>query len=130
MYDLSFVGLKDNGTFKVDATTKSAIQADPEQIIGKVVTIVGNGEAGYGSADDAPLGVVQMVEKFSTNSDDYVISVAWHKIFGDVKCVGSENAGDFMACDGSGGLKVSETYTGCKAISVDSSSTTCVVKID
>lgn len=126
----SFAGLRDGGTFKVDATTKSTISAQPTDIIGKVVTVTGNGEAGYGSDGKAPLGVVQMVEKESTNSEDYVISVIWGRTFEGITCTGSETAGDYLACDGTGGLKKSETYTNCKALSIDTSNNTCAIKID
>lgn len=126
----SWAGLRDGGTFKVDSTTKGTISTKPTDIIGKVVTITGNGEAGYGSADAAPLGVVEMIEKESTNSADYVISVVWGRTFEGIKCVGSETAGKYLACDGTGGVKESTTATNCKALSVDSGSTTCIIKID
>lgn len=129
----SWAGLRDGGTFKVDATTKTAITGtgkNPTDIIGKVVTVTGNGEAGYGSDGGVPLGVVEMIEKESTNSEDYVISVVWGRTFEGIKCVGSETAGDYLACDGTGGVKESTTATNCKALSVDSGSTTCVIKLD
>ena len=129
MYELSFNGLRNSGTFKVASATKSAIQSDPKQIIGKVVTITGNQEVGYGAADDEPFGVVEQVEYVSTNDDDYLVAVAWGQTFEDIKCAGTENAGEFLACDGSGGVKTSVEHTNCVALDVDQSATLCAIKI-
>mgnify|MGYP001852031326 CR=1 FL=1 len=129
MYELSFNGLRNSGTFKVASATKSAIQSDPKQIIGKVVTITGNQEVGYGSAGDEPFGVVEQVEYVSTNDDDYLVAVAWGQTFEDIKCAGTENAGEFLACDGTGGVKTSVEHTNCVALDVDQSATLCAIKI-
>ena len=129
MYELSFNGLRNSGTFHVAAATKSTIQSDPKQIIGKVVTITGNGEVGYGSADDEPFGVVEQVEFVSTNDDDYVVTVAWGQTFEDIKCAGTENAGEFLACNGTVGVKTSVEHTNCVALDVDQSATLCAIKI-
>lgn len=129
MYEIDFNGVRTNGTFNVAAATKSTIQSDPKQIIGKVVTITGNAEVGYGSADDEPIGVVEQVEYYSTNDDDYVVTVSWGQCFEDIKCAGTENAGEFLACDGTGGVKTSVEHTNCIALSVDQSATTCAIKI-
>lgn len=129
MYELSFNGLRNSGTFYVAAATKSAIESDPKQIIGKVVALTGNGEVGYGAADDEPFGVVEQVEFVSTNDDDYVVTVAWGQTFEDIKCAGTENAGEFLACNGTGGVKTSVEHTNCVALSVDSATTTCAIKI-
>lgn len=129
MYELSFNGLRNSGTFKVASATKSAIQSDPKQIIGKVVTITGNQEVGYGAADDEPFGVVEQVEYVSTNDNDYLVAVAWGQTFEDIKCAGTENAGEFLACDGTGGVKTSVEHTNCIALDVDQSATLCAIKI-
>lgn len=129
MYELSFNGLRNSGTFKVASATKSAIQSDPKQIIGKVVTITGNQEVGYGAADDEPFGVVEQVEYVSTNDNDYLVAVAWGQTFEDIKCAGTENAGEFLACDGTGGVKTSVEHTNCVALDVDQSATLCAIKI-
>lgn len=129
MYELSFNGLRNSGTFKVASATKSTIQSDPKQIIGKVVTITGNQEVGYGATDDEPFGVVEQVEYVSTNDNDYLVAVAWGQTFEDIKCAGTENAGEFLACDGSGGVKTSVEHTNCVALDVDQSATLCAIKI-
>lgn len=129
MYELSFNGLRNSGTFKVASATKSTIQSDPKQIIGKVVTITGNQEVGYGAADDEPFGVVEQVEYVSTNDNDYLVAVAWGQTFEDIKCAGTENAGEFLACDGTGGVKTSVEHTNCVALDVDQSATLCAIKI-
>ena len=129
MYELSFNGLRNSGTFKVASATKTAIQSDPKQIIGKVVTITGNQEVGYGAADDEPFGVVEQVEYVSTNDNDYLVAVAWGQTFEDIKCAGTENAGEFLACNGTGGVKTSVEHTNCVALDVDQSATLCAIKI-
>lgn len=127
--EYGYNGLRNGGTFKLNATTKSTIQADPKQIVGKVVAITGDYEVGYGSDADEPFGVVEQIEKESTNSADYVVSVLWGQTFEDVKCAGTENAGEFLACDGAGGVKTSVEHTNCIALGVDKSATTCTIKI-
>lgn len=129
MYELSFNGLRNSGTFKVASATKTAIQSDPKQIIGKVVTITGNQEVGYGSADDEPFGVVEQVEYVSTNDNDYLVAVAWGQTFEDIPCAGTENAGEFLACDGTGGVKTSVEHTNCIALDVDTVGHVCAIKI-
>lgn len=114
----SYEGLRDGGTFKVDAATKAVIESEPNQIKGKVVTITGNGEAGYGGAGDAPLGFVEQVEREVTNSDEYVISVVWHQVKEDVPASGVV-AGDWCACDGNGGVQKSEDCTGARVFAFE-----------
>lgn len=114
----SFEGLRDGGTFVVDETTKSAIEKNPADIIGKVVAVTGNGEAGYGSAGDAPLGFVEMVEKEVTNSDNLVISVVWHQVREEIPASGVA-AGDWAACDGNGGVQKSTDATGVRVLAFE-----------
>lgn len=106
----SYEGLRDGGTFVVDATTKAAIENDPTEIIGKVVTITGNNQVGYGTSGDPPRGVVEMVEKEVSNSDNLVVSVVWHQMKEDIPASGV-TANDWVACDGNGGVTKSSTPT-------------------
>lgn len=126
----SYEGLVGGGTFMLDDTTKGTISADPKQIIGKVVTVTGDGEVGYGSADDEILGVVTQVEYVSTNDDNFVVTVEWGKTFEGIPCQGTESAGEFLAGNGDGTVKTSVEHTGCKALLVDKTNgNTCVIKI-
>lgn len=126
----SYEGLVGGGTFMLDETTKGTISANPNQIKGKVVTVVGDGEVGYGSADDEPLGVVTQIEYVSTNDDNFVVTVEWGKTFEGIPCQGTENAGEFLACNGDGTVKTSVEHTGCKALLVDKTNgNTCAIKI-
>lgn len=125
----SYEGIRDGATFVVDETTATSIQDAPTQIIGKVVAATGNGQAGYGSAGDAPLGFVEMVEKEVANSDNYVISVVWHQIREDIPCAGTETAGDWLACDGNGGVQKSTDCTGVRAIAVDTEGKLAIVQM-
>lgn len=105
----SYQNLKNGGTFKLASTTATSIAADPKSIVGKVVTITGNYEVGYGSAGDRPLGFVEQIEKETSNSSSYVVSVIWNTTQEGITCVGSETAGAYLACDGTGGVKISGT---------------------
>ena len=110
-------GIRNGATWVLDETTKTAIQSDPKQIIGKVVTATGNGEVGYGSSGKNPLGFVEMVEKELTNSERLVVSVVFNQARENITCAGAA-AGDFLACDGTGGLTKSSSATSAKAYSV------------
>lgn len=124
-----YEGLRDSGTFVLSSATKGVIESDPKQVIGKVVTITGNGEVGYGADTDEPFGVVTQVEKDASYGENFVVCVTWGQTFEGIPCAGSENAGEFLACDGSGGLKTSVDHTCCKALAVDASNSTCTIKI-
>lgn len=113
-----FECIRDGATWVLDETTKTAIAADPKQIEDKVVTITGNGEAGYGSSGDNPLGFVLAVEKEMTNSDRLVVSVRFNRAQENIACTGAA-AGDFLAVDGKGGFTKASTPTSAKAYSVD-----------
>lgn len=127
--EYGYNGLRNGGTFKVDATTKAKIDSDPKQIIGKVVALTGNYEVGYGSGKKSPFGVVDQIEKESTNSDDFCVTVLWGQTFEDIPCAGTETAGGFLACNGNGGVAASETATSAIALGVDGSAHTCTIKI-
>lgn len=131
----SYEGLRGSGTFKVAAATKTAIAADPKQIVGKAVTLTGNYEVGYGTAGAAILGIVQTVEKESTNSDTLVVAVQWACTFENIPCVGTETAGTYLAVDGQGGVKAAGTssapeFLGAVALGVDATGKTCTVKVN
>lgn len=129
-----FEGIRNGATYKVATATKTALGNNIKDIVGKVVTITGNYEVGYGSAGDRPLGFVEQVEKESVNSDTLVVSVVWNQAQEDVPCAGSETAGAYLACDGSGGLALSGTSSAPKvsnavAYVVNADAKTCTVYI-
>lgn len=129
-----YEGIRNGATFKVAAATKTALGTNPADIVGKVVTLTGNYEVGYGSSGDRPLGFVEQVEKESTNSDTLVVSVVWNQSREDIPCAGSETAGAYLACDGTGGLALSGTSSAPKvsnaiAYGVDATAKTCTVYI-
>lgn len=128
----SYEGLMTSGTFKVASATATAVAADPKQLCGKVVTMTGNYEVGYGTAGDAILGVVETVEKEATNSNTLVVSVKWTGTFEGIACAGSETAGTVLAVNGSGGVQLSGTssapaYKGAIALGVDATAKTCTI---
>lgn len=129
-----FEGILNGATYKVATATKTALGNNVKDIVGKVVTITGNYEVGYGSSGDRPLGFVEQVEKESVNSDTLVVSVVWNQAREDIPCAGSETAGAYLACDGSGGLALSGTSSAPKvsnavAYGVDATAKTCTVYI-
>lgn len=125
----SYEGLRNGGTYKLNSTTVTAIKDSPMDIVGKVVTVTGNYEVGYGSSGNRPLGFVEMVEKEANSSTDLVVSVVWNQSREGVTCSGSETAGDYLVCDGTGGLKSSTTASNAVAYGVEATAKTCTVYI-
>lgn len=130
MYEFySYEGIRNGATYLVDDTTKTALGADPTQIVGKVVTLTGNYTVGYGSSGDTPLGFVEQIEKESTNSAKLVVSVVFNQSRELIPCVGSETAGSFASCDGQGGVKASTTVTNTRIWGVDADGKVATVYI-
>lgn len=130
----SYEGIRNGATFKVNSTTKTAIKDNPSQIVGKVVTLTGNYEVGYGTAGDRPLGFVEQIEKENVNSDTFVVSVVWNQAREDITCAGTETAGSYLACDGTGGLALAGTSSAPKpssaiAYGVDATNKLCTAYI-
>lgn len=124
-----YEGIRNGATYKVAEATKTTIEAKPSEIIGKVVTLTGNKEVGYGSAGDEPLGFVEQVEKEHSGSDVFVVSVVWNQAREDIPCAGSESVPSFVACDGKGGLQAASSTTSAKLYDVDTDAKTCTVYI-
>lgn len=124
-----YEGIRNGATFIVDDDTKEAITGNTSDIIGKVVTLTDMYKVGYGSAGAAPLGFVEQVEKENVNSDNLVVSVVFNQAREEIPCAGSETAGAYAACDGSGGLKSSTSATNARIYGVDSTEKTCTVYI-
>ncbi len=125
----SYEGIRNGATFKLSEDTKNVIKDKPSDIVGKVVTMTGNKEVGYGSAGDQPLGFVEQVEKENTTSEAFVVSVVWNQSREDIPCAGSESVPTFVACDGNGGLQASTSPTSAKLYDVDTEARTCTVYI-
>lgn len=120
----SYEGLMTSGTFKVASATATAVAAC-SAITNLII-------AGHGTAGGKILGVVETVEKESTNSNTLVVAVKWTGTFEGIVCAGSESAGDFLAVDGAGGVKASGTssapvYLGAIALGVDATAKTCTI---
>lgn len=129
-----YEGIRNGATFKVDSTTKTSIKDDPKKIVGKVVALTGNYTVGYGSSGANPLGFVEQVEKENTTSEELVVSVVWNQAMEDITCAGTETAGSYLACDGTGGLALSGTSSAPKptstvAYSVNATEKTCTAYI-
>lgn len=128
-----YEGIRNGATFKVAAATKSKLDK-PSDLNGKVVTLTGNYEVGFGSAGDRPLGFVEMTEYEANDPSVLVCSVVFNQAREDIPCAGSETAGDYLACDGEGGLALSGTSTAAivsnaVAWGVDATAKTCTVYI-
>ena len=101
--------LREGGTFKLDATTKSAIAAKPTDILGKVVALTGTTEptVGYGTSGNPVFGVVTAVEKESRSSDDFVVTVEYSRCVEDVPATTNDTApvvGGGIAVNGAGSV--------------------------
>lgn len=96
-------GIKDGGTFQV---AKGTVKAN--EVVGlaggKIVKTAGT----------APLGFVEQVEIGDETND--VISVIWHRAY-EIPGTGL-TAGDYVACDGKGGVQKATDYLGAKVIDV------------
>lgn len=134
IYPLGFSGIRNGASFHVDEATKTSIVSKPTQIEGKVVTLTGNYTVGYGTSGDIPLGFVEKIEPEKSGSSDLIVSVVWNQAREDIPCVGSETAGSYLACDGTGGVKISGTSSApvasrAVAYGVDSTAKTATVYI-
>lgn len=125
----SYEGIRNGGTFKVDATTTAAIKDNPSSFLDKVVTLTGNFTVGYGSAGAAPLGFVEQVENEVANSGTLVCSVVWNQSRENIDCAGTEAANNYLACNGTGGFAKSTTATNAKAWGVDATNNKCTAYI-
>lgn len=125
----SYEGIRNGATYILDDTTKTAIAADPMQIVGKVVALTGNYTVGYGASGATPLGFVEMVEKETGNGDTLVVSVVFNQSREGVACAGTETAGAFAACDGTGGIVKSTTATNARIWGVNADSKTATLYI-
>lgn len=126
----SYEGLRNGATFKLDSTTKEAIKNKPQDIIGKVVTLTGDYEVGYGSAGDDPIGFVEQVEvESNSNNEQYVVSVVFNQSREDIVGAGSEEAGSYAACNGTGGIQSATAANSTKIWGVDKQAKTCTIYI-
>ena len=124
-----FEGIRNGATYYVSEATQNTIKVNVKDIVGKVVTVTGNKEVGYGKAGDEPLGFVEQVEKENVNSDRLVVSVVWNQAREDIPCAGSETVPTFVACDGKGGLQAKTSATSAKLYDVNTDAKTCTVYI-
>lgn len=104
MADLSFNRLMDSGTFMLDSSTKSTIAGDLTKLLGAAVTITGNKEVGFGTADKPLEGIVTTASFAEQGSEEIVVTVEWTGTFENVKASGVV-AGDGVTVDGTGGLQ-------------------------
>lgn len=130
MNELFFEGIEKAATFRLDATTKTAIAADPKQIKGKAVAVTGNDTVGYGTSGDPIIGIVDpSVEPVSTNNNDLLVCVRRFRMFEEVPCAGTETAGKYAVVDGTGGVKAAKTdeSTSTTVTSVNATAKTCTI---
>ncbi len=111
MAELSFNRLMTDGTFVLDTTTVGKLKGDLSAVVGKAVTITGNGEVGYGTTGKPLEGIVLKAEYTDQGKTEVVVTVAWQGTFEDIPATGVV-AGDQVTVDGAGGLAKLETGTG------------------
>ncbi len=118
-------------TYPLNSTTATAIKANPEQILGKAVTLTGTTEpeVGYGSNGNMLKGIVTAIEKEDNNSDRFVVTVAYKGQFEDVptSTTGKAVVGKGLAVNGKGEVITSETMANAYCESVNES--TCIITI-
>lgn len=124
----SYNGIRNGATFHVAEATKNKL-GKPSDLNGKVVTLTGDYEVGFGTAGDRPLGFVEMTEYEANDPEVLVCSVQFNQSREDIPCAGTENAGDYLACDGNGGVQTSSNPTSAVAWGVDTSGKTATVYI-
>lgn len=124
-----YEGIRNGATYILDDATKTALGTNPMQIVGKVVTLTGNYTVGYGTSGATPLGFVEMVEKETSNNDTLVVSVVFNQSREGIDCAGSEAAGNYAACNGTGGIVKSTTATNTRIWGVDTTSKTATIYI-
>jgi hypothetical protein len=113
-------------TWKADATLKAAVlaaggpktTAGLEVAEGKAVTITGNYEAGFGSAGDAILGVI---EKYHTDDAMTVQDVGYAEFYGVSAAL--PTAGNYLVVDGSGAVSATATVSNARAVNVGTDAT-------
>lgn len=131
-YPFSYLGLKDGGTFPLDATTATAIASDIKSIIGKAVTYTGTTtpEVGYGSSGDDVAGIVTAIEKREVGSKDYVVTVEWAQTFEDVPTASGATVavvGKGLVVNGSGAVITTTNPSSAVCLAVNS--TSCIIRV-
>lgn len=134
-----YEGIKDYGTFKVDATTAALISTDLAGEENKAYAISADETVGYGASGDPVFGIVEKVEKEYTNSTNLVVTL---KLTGMKENVVTTTvaanipvAGKLVAVDGAGALIVSATnattdvLSRARAFSVDSTNSTAIIQL-
>lgn len=134
-----YEGIKDYGTFKVDATTATAIGTDLSGEENKAYAISADSTVGYGSSGDPVFGIVEKVEKEYTNSTDLVATL---KLTGMKEGVPTTDVtdsipvvGKSVCVDGSGALIVSSTTatvdvaSRARAFSVDTTNCLAIIQL-
>lgn len=111
MAELSFNRLMTDGTFVLNTTTVGKLNGDLSAVVGKAVTITGNGEVGYGTTGKPLEGIVLKAEYADQGKTEVVVTVAWQGTFEDITATGVA-AGDQVTVNGSGGLAKLESGTG------------------
>ena len=104
MSNLGFKRIMHAGTYYLDSTTTTAIDGDLNALVGKAVTLVGNEEVGYGTADKPLLGFIMTASYEDQGSDKIVVAVESRGGFEGVKASGVA-AGDGVTVDGTGGVQ-------------------------
>lgn len=129
---MSYEGLKDSGTFRLDSKTKTAIKADPKAILGKAVTFVANSAndgsplVGYGAADAFIAGIVTAIEQDETASEEFVVTVTRNSTFDNVPAntTTAPVEGGGVTCDGKGGVQKATGATNAVFLAFDQSGKT------
>ena len=142
---MHYDGLKDGGTFPLDAATAAKIKDNPKSLIHKALTWVdGTGEPMVGYGQSAPggspiAGIVVSIDKCDayvdgTQAGDWTVGISWRGTFIDIPTPNANTgvAAKWLNCDDKGNVVTSATITNTACLSVDTvpAQKTCIVKID
>lgn len=134
---MTFEGLKDGGTFLLDATTKGKIASNPQAIVGKTVAYVasrveGVPTVGYGTSKDNIAGVVTAIEPEKTGSTDFVVTVSWNNTFEGIATASTTTTavvGKGLVVDGKGGVETSTAAHNAMCMAVAGDSNSCIIRV-
>ena len=131
---MTYEGIRDNGTFKLDSGTKGKVASNPDVLVGKTVAFVngtnGEPEVGYGTAKALMAGVVTAWEYADANKNDIVVTVSRNCVFDNISTASSSTTaavGAGVVVDGKGGVETSTSASNAVCIALATAKTSCMI---
>ena len=135
---MSYDRLRTDGTFKLNAATKGAIASNPDDILGKAVTFVTEGDGtepcvGYGTGTEMVAGIVTAYSFLDEQQKDIVVTVSWEGTFIDLdtpKMSTTAKIGAGIAAGESGAVVTSADNVNAICMAVNKEKTKCMIKFN